>query len=263
MKDDILIDKYLKGLLSKDEEESFLERLNSDVLFKENFELEKELFNVLNEEEWSYAKNLSEEVHDYKRLLDESDIQDLKRTLDKVNSSQKTVSKRANIKLLYYLAAASIVVFMVFQFFFNQKISNQELYKEYASLSDLPSFTTRNITDSTGAKLVRAEKLFDSKNYKEALAIFKPIIETDQSDIFIFLYAGISQTELEKYAEAETTFNILIDSELSNANVGYWYKALLFLKQDRVGDASKILKKIVSKNLFNKDKAEELLEALN
>ena len=47
MEDEILIDNYLKGLLTKNEEKSFLERLDSDTEFKENFKLEEELFNAL------------------------------------------------------------------------------------------------------------------------------------------------------------------------------------------------------------------------
>ncbi len=259
MEDDILIDNYLKGLLSKDEEQSFLDRLQSDIEFNEKFKLEKQLFNALNEDSWSFVEGKNAEFEAYKKDLEGDDLQNLKKTLTQVNSEFNSISNRGYKRLFYYLAAASVIVFLGFQFFFNQSLSNLDLYKEYIGLDDLPSFVSRSndIND-----LIRAQELFESEKYGDALMIFNSQVDLADNTSDLFIYKGISEMELNRYDEAEQTFNALISSELLDAPKGYWYKALLSLKSDRVEEAIDILTKIVTENLFNKSKAEELLKEL-
>ncbi len=261
MEDDILIDNYLKGLLSKNEEQSFLERLESDADFNEKFKLEEQLFNSLNEDSWSFSENKTSEAEVYKMTLEEDDIQSLKKTLSEVNSQfNSESSKTNNRKILYYLAAASIIVLLVFQFFFNQTMSNLELYNNYVGLDDLPSFVSRS---SEGDNLVEAQELFENKAYEDALVIFKSQMDISDSKADVAIYKGLSEIELAMYNDAEQTFNGLINSHLLDAEKGYWYKALLFLKQDRVEDSKQVLNKIISENLYNNNEAEELLKQID
>ena len=261
MEDDILIDNYLKGLLSENEVQSFLERLESDADFNEKFKLEEQLFNSLNEDSWSFSENKTSEAEVYKKTLEENDLQSLKKTLSEVNSQfNSESSKTNNRRILYYLVAASIVVFLGFQFFFNQKMSNQELYNNYVGLDDLPSFVSRSSEDDN---LIEAQELFENKEYRGALVIFKSQMNVADPKADIAVYKGLSEMELAIYNDAEQTFNSLISSDLLDAEKGYWYKALLFLKQDRVEDSKQILNEIISENLYNNNEAEELLKQLD
>ncbi|EDP72164.1 hypothetical protein FBALC1_13722 [Flavobacteriales bacterium ALC-1] len=260
MEDDILIDNYLKGLLPKGEEQSFLERLASDTDFNEKFNLEKQLFDALDENSWSFSELDNSDVKEYKKLLEDDDLQNLKKTLTQVNSEFNSEPQIDNRRLFYYLAAASIIIFLGFQFFFNQNVSNQDLYNDYVALNDLPSFVSRSDDKD---ELAKAQSLFENKKYKEALVVFKSQLNSTESKGSVLIYKGIAQTELGNYNEAEKTFNILINSDLLDAEKGYWYKALLFIKANRVEDAKQILDKIVSNGWFKSDKAEELLKELN
>ena len=257
MEDDILIDNYLKGLLSKNEEKSFLERLKSDDEFKEKFRLEEQLFNALDENSWSFLVSKNTEVNDYKNLLEQDDLQNLKKTLVQTNTEFKVRNIRNDkIKLFYYLAAASIVVFLSFQFFFNKTVSNQELYDEYVALNDLPSFVSRS---DEVTQLSEAQQLFEEKNYNKALEVFNSFKEQDGA---LAIYKGIAQAELGNYNEAEETFNTLINSNLLDAEKGYWYKALILLKADRKLEAIAVLETIISKNLYKHNEAKILLEKI-
>lgn len=260
--DYILIENYLKGLLSENEKESFLKRLDNDNEFNEQFKLEAQLFENLNDSDWSFVEKNTPKVKLYKALLEDDDIQTLKSTIAGVNSDFNNKPNRTNRTFFYYLAAASLLVFLAIQFFFNQNHSNKDLYYEYASLNELPSFVTRNTVDSLGIELVRAEKLFETKNYKAALAVFEPILESTKTDVNLYIYTGMAQTELGDNKNAELTFNRLINSELSNAQVGHWYKALLYLKQDKIKATKVLLHHIVSKSLYNHEKAKALLAQL-
>ena len=144
---------------------------------------------------------------------------------------------------------------------FNRGINNDDLYAEYSDYSNLPSFVSRGEvgTDS----LYNAENLFKENKYKEALDIFQSQINTSTNTGSVYIYTGLSQIELEQYKQAENTFDTLIESNLLDAEKGYWYKALLYLKQDNHEKAISILKVIVSESLFNNKKATELLNKLD
>ncbi|WP_458627589.1 hypothetical protein [Winogradskyella sp. PC D3.3] len=257
MEDDILIDNYLKGFLTENEQKAFLERIAIDAKFKENFELEKQLFNALDENNWSFLVSKNTEVNDYKNLLEQEDLQNLKKTLVQTNTEFKVKnSHNDKVKLFYYLAAASIVVFLGFQFFFNKTVSNQELYYEYVALNDLPSFVSRS---NEVTQLTEAQQLFEEKNYNKALEVFNSFKEQDGA---LAIYKGIAQAELGNYNEAEETFNTLINSNLLDAEKGYWYKALIFLKADRKLETIAVLETIISENLYKNNEAKILLEKI-
>lgn len=260
LEDDILIENYLKGLLTENEETSFLERLISDAEFKEKFKLEEQLFNTLNDESWSFLNEETSEVEAYKKLLQEDDLQNLKKTLSQRKVTTNESSSQGNKKLIYYLVAASVVLFLGFQFFFNSSKSNIELYNEYLALNDLPSFVSRS-NDAT--QLADAQHLFENKKYKEALGVFNTYTNKNEDQATVLLYKGLAETELGQYNVAEETFDKLINSKFIDAEKGYWYKALLFVKANRIEDAKTVLITITSKNLYNNNKAKALLESLN
>lgn len=259
--DDILIDNYLRGLLTEDEIVSFKLKLESSDEFRQNFELEQALWLSQNEADWSFSKYKNDEVKVYRRLLEGSDMQSLKKNLKQINTEFKDESTKSVSNWLYYFAAASIAILICLGVFMNQGVSNQELVNEYLYTSDLPSFVSR--ADSETSNLIQAQEFFENENYQNALDIFIPALETNQNEASIYLYTGIAQMKLKKYIEAESTLNDLINTNLIDAEKGYWYKALLYLEQDKTEDAKAILNGIISKSLFNHLEAKELLNELN
>ncbi len=263
-KDNILIEGYIKGLLSKKEEESFLERLKSDPEFKEKVALEIEFFNALDDNSWNFIKQNSTEADDYKKLLEEEDLQNLKKTLKQVNKELNTkTEKQTKVKRLYYYVAAVASVIIILGLFFNPTISNQDLYINYIYLDDLPSFATRGSVNSYENKLVKGQKFFEHGDYQKSLTIFESVLKEIKTNASLYIYIGIAQTEKGLYKKAENTFDSLIDSKLSDAQMGYWYKALLYVKIDKIDEAKQLLNDIISKSLFNYKKAEQLLEDLD
>lgn len=260
--DFILIENYLKGTLSKDEEDSFLERLDSDAQFEAEFKLEQQAFNTLSEDQWSFIDNSSSEVQEYKEALQDNDIQELKLTIDRLYSNQKQAHKGINKNLYYYIVAASVVVFLGFQFFFSQNVSNQELYNSYIGYDSLPSFVTRGSTNETEHQLVQAQHLFEKGEYEASLAIFKPFLESETNNTLLYIYIGIAQTELGLYQEAKATFDQLKNNESTYDSISYWYTALLYLKQERIDEVKEVLNTIISNSYYNHEKAQDLLNEI-
>nr|WP_321228174.1 hypothetical protein [uncultured Psychroserpens sp.] len=261
MEDDILINNYLQGLLSENEQNSFLERLEFDSNFRDTFKLEEQLFNSLNEDSWSFIEQKNSEVDEYLNLLEEDDLKKLKKTLNRVSEEFKETPKKKTKYRFYYLAAASIALLISLSIFLNQDASNQELVNDYLDTSRLPSFVSRG--EASIDDLIEAQHYFENEDYQRSLDIFTTALETNTTNASIYLYTGISQMRLEKYTAAELTFDKLIQSDLLDAQKGHWYKALLYLKQDKVVESKIMLEKIVANSYYNHSKAKELLEKLN
>lgn len=261
LEDDILIDNYLRGLLDEKAKKDFELRLQSDTPFRENFELEKALWLSQSDHDWSFANQNHAAVTTYKKLLEDENLQDLKKSIQQISSASNTNSSTTRkLSKWYYLAAASIVLCIALSVFLKQDLSHQDLVNEYLQTSDLPSFVSRG--DTNADDLIKAQQLFENKNYQGALDLFTPVLETSKPDASVYVYAGIAQMQLQRYQAAESTFNQLIDADLIDAQKGYWYKALLYLKQDKTDDAKQVLNTIISNSYYNHEKAKDLLNEI-
>jgi len=261
LENDILIDNYLRGLLDENEVIDFELRLQSEVEFRKYFELEQALWLSQNDKYWSFATYKDEEVEVYKKLLMEEDLQNLKKTLKQINSEFKEESTKKVRPKFYYFAAASIVILICLSIFLRQDVSNQDLVNDYLNTSNLPSFVSRG--DKSINDLIEAQRFFENEHYQKALDIFVPVLEIVDTNASIYVYIGIAQMKLEKYTAAESTFDSLIHADLLDAQKGHWYKALLYIKQNKIDEAKIVLNAIISQSLFNHEEATELLTKLD
>lgn len=251
--EDILIEKYLRNQLSKEELTSFNKRFNLDTLFKEKVKLEKQLSQSLNENQWSAIDN-SPLLNEYKEVFKSKEISSLKEQLKEENAIYQNSFKK---KFLTYYLVASILVFFISISFLLQKESSQKLYSTYLNQTELNSFITRGDNKN---ELIEAQTFFENKDYAKALTIFeKAILNKKNVSSNLYLYIGITQLKLDKTEKALSTFNALIHSDLLDAPKGYWFKALLYLKDEDTKKSKEILNEIVEKKLYNYQKAKKLL----
>lgn len=264
MDDTNKIEEYLRGNLSAEEARNLEHRLKTDTEFKRQFEFEKQLFETINEESWSFSDLNSKQINDYKKLLQEEDIQNLKVSLNKITQdSPKQKKTKTKLNYILYLAAASIIIFIVvFQFLKHQNTSQTELYYRYVNYQDLPSFVTRSSSVSSNV-LVEAENHFEQQDYQASIDKFSSALNKENADARIYIYLGLANSELEKYKEAERILDRLINSDLVDSQKGYWYKALMYLKMGEVESAKNELNFIIKNQSFNYRKAQDLLEQLD
>ncbi|MEL7146158.1 MAG: tetratricopeptide repeat protein, partial [Bacteroidota bacterium] len=108
-----------------------------------------------------------------------------------------------------------------------------------------------------------AQSQFEAGKYTEALVTFDQIVKSGGKRTgTIMIYQGMAQMETGQFTTADVTFNTLINSNSIDAQKGYWYKALLFLKQGESDKAAKVLQKISQQKMYKAEEAEELLEQL-
>lgn len=143
LEDDILIERFLRNELSKKEEESFLERMDSDALFQEQVLLEKQLFESLNDDSWSFLEENTDEVKEYETILRSAEAQKIKEAISQVQKEHSTSTKKPQKKKWFmYSAAAAIALFFMINIY-NVKDSNQELFSFYLQETDLLALVNR------------------------------------------------------------------------------------------------------------------------
>lgn len=258
LEDDILIERFLKNELSKEETQSFLDRFNSDIDFKERVILEKQLFDSLDENLWSFVEEKdSDQVKAYEAILKNPETQNIKRAVEEAQEEYNKSQKPSKNWFLYLAAAVVIVLFSTL--IFNTKTkSNQELFASYLQDTNLLSLVDRGQYDSV---FNIAQTSFDNKEYSKVVNTLSGVVDTVKSGN-AYIYLAISQIELKNYVNAEQTLDKLINSDLLDSQKGYWYKGLLYLKSDQIEKSKKELENIIQNSYYNFEKAKELLKEI-
>lgn len=262
LKDDILIEEFLRNELSDEEKDHFLKRIEIDKKFKEEFLIEKQLFESLNNEEWSFVENINvEEIEEYEELFNSEETLKLKNKIRRASFTYKASIKRKKVITLITSIAAVILLFVILNNSFNFSTDFEKIYSENVELEKLPSFVNRG-KEKDNTILIVAENLFKERNYEKSISKFDEVLLKNKDNGSLYIYKAIAHIELNQYQKAENILNKLIESDLIDAEKGYWYKGLLYLKISQLNKAKRILRKIVNNSYYKKEKAKELLKEL-
>lgn len=266
-----LISDFLNGRLSTIQIKEVENRMENDAAFKGQVLIERQLFETLNPDDWSFVKQVSSKKIDaYKTLYNSETTKKFKANLNTINQEYQGTQKTQNSYLtskinwkIYVTAAAVLLVVFSLLFLLPNTKTPQQLYAESLNLSELPSITVRGEIGSKNS-LTKAQNAFESGAYKDALELL-----SSEEHAFkkrrgiLLLYKGISHMELENYDEALKNFNTLSSSNLIDAPKGIWYKALLFLKK---GDTNMVRESlnviILDPNHYKYTEAKKILEQL-
>ena len=258
LEDDIYIERFLNNQLSEDEKNAFLKRMEGDPEFNKKVQIEAQLAASLNDQDWSLIENTdTDEINAYEVAFKEN--QQLKDAISKAHKGYKNSINKKKRHWVFYVAAAIILILIIPNVLGIGKQSNKELYVSYLKDTHIMALVDRNDSHNT---LAEAQALFDKKEYKAVIEILTQVLDsTNNSNVYFYL--AISQMELEAYNEAEHTLNKLIQSDFLDAQAGYWYKSLLYLKSDQVEKSKKELTTIIENSYFKKPAAAALLKELN
>ncbi|WP_456376904.1 tetratricopeptide repeat protein [Lutibacter sp.] len=239
----IIFDKYLAQELTNSELKSFENKLKLDTNFKQEFEIYKALETSLS----SKFKNEAEEIA-------------LRKTLSNlgskyINSKDSSTKKKGTlISMINYkqLMVAASIALLVGLFLFN---NGNPVYSDFSNHNSL-ELVVRGENNDMAAK---AEKAFNSKNYKEALDYL--ILLPNQNDTEVKLYKGISYLELNNYVEADIIFDEISSGNSAFKNTAMWYKALSMLKQKQF-EACKYVLQTIPESADEYKQAKKLLRKL-
>ncbi len=258
------IDAYLRDELSAGDRALFEQSLQNDPELLIEFRIHQELFVQTDETTWineSFAPD-KKDVKEVEAYFKSSDAQKLKDTIARVQANYQKGSNTSFLKnklFIPILAAASIALFVVL-YLVDSNSSTQDLYATYSQWQNLPSLTSR----SDENQLAQGQRLFIQKQYDKSYIIFKNYLNTTNEIVPpVLIYAGLSALELKKYKDAISYFDQLIASDAIDQSKGYWYKALVYLKQNKKNEAIQVLEIILKEEQnYNFDEANVLLKKL-
>ncbi|WP_034228494.1 tetratricopeptide repeat protein [Aquimarina pacifica] len=265
------IDAYIFGRLTGKEKELFEKEIEGNIELKKEVILNKAVKASIANEDWTLLDHdLESDQVKHIASLRRSDVYtkkafDLKNIGDTYFETLDQKPKRSKRLLYIAVTAAAAVLLIFFIGNYSSNPSTEALYAEYNNWDDLPSLTLQG---DTTANLAKGEELFNKGAYQEVIALFTQNIEESQVahkeiNPYVLSYLGASYLESGAYNKALETFNILLKNNTLDSSKGYWYKAMVYLKQGNREKAIEELKLLTNnKQHFNFDVAKRLLRKL-
>lgn len=233
-----LIEKYLQGRLTVEEEQTFHLLKLSDLEFKNEVDFQ---FAV------KQALILEKEEHLKTQLT----------TFEKAFSAES----RTIPVLIKWAAAAVFVIGICLSIFFlyNPKPSADTLFEAYFTPAENIHYPiTRGFSDTL---ITQAFTSYEQGNYEQAILLFQALENTGNYED-LNLYMGSSHLGLGQIHEA---LAVLDPSPYVNSPMEYrfkWYQSLALIKAGDFEKARHILVQIVANKGYQSDNARSLLEKL-
>lgn len=239
--DHILLDAYFNGLLADTEAEQIRQRVATDPLFGEAFNLRQQM------EQWLLREPGREAVAETLRTTGKDFFKQ-----EETKSPLKVSSVNWTRALL---VAASLSLLLAATWYFGS--SAPPRYEQYAQHSPL-AFTERGTQDDLRSA---AEKDFSQQQYTQTLQDLDALLRQNPDDLLAGLYKGICLIELNRTTEARNVLQPIARGASALRSEAQWYIALSYLKDnnpsqckaalldisagaDRYETAQKLLKKL-------------------
>lgn len=220
--DYILFENYLLGDLSKEDNNAFESRLESDSKFKDSFNTYRELSSFLE--------------HKFENEAASTTFQNNLKNISKSYFEKQEIPKK-RFKPWQYAMAATIALLIGITVFNNL---STPVYSDYASYNDI-SLTVRGEQD---ALMHTAENAFNTKDFAKADEAIKSLMVLDKDNAELKFYRAVANIELNNFDMAETMLISLKNGQSAYKNKAIWYLALSNLKQKEYDDCLEILKTI-------------------
>ena len=239
-----IIEEYLQGSLSAEEDAKVVERLQKDRELNDAYEQEKALAETLSPKDVDFLKSL-------------------KQVVDNNNPVQKGINKILIVLILLALTVLTLVFYNYWKDQQLKQINTPEVL--YASnFEPYPMvYTLRNEDYQPLRSFINA---YNSKDYSKALQELSSIEDVSIPSDLRVLYNGIMLIELNQDIEAIELLDDWSNSESENYETILWYKALAYLKIGDIESCKSNLKLLTLKSSTSstlRKKATNLLQSID
>lgn len=245
-------------------EKHFIQKyLDHDLSEKDmkRFEAELEVHPEL-QDDLAFYREIDEALADTEVLSFRDQLTDLRRETERDDGSGK-VPKRLT-KPWHYAATAAIALILAIGLasLLDRPLSNKDLLKKYYKPYEV-ALINRSNNSTLDLMLKNAEILYQNGEFEKAAIYFEKVLEEQPELAGTNLYAGISYYELERYNDAETSLNKVIEH---NDNLyieqAEWYLGLCFLAMDENERARRQFAMIASGNSDKAAEARKLMKKI-
>ena len=245
MDKELLLYNYFSDQLTVEQKILFEELLKTDASFKQQFDFEKDLKQVIRNTEKDVLK-------------------------DKLAGFEKEISSEAPVRSLphtnykKWAMAASILLLVGLSWLGYNNLAGpnyNDLFEE-----NFRSYPNTVFEISRGESVETIERSaftqYELGNYRDALASFEKIPSVDRND-YVDFYIGMSYLNLEQYAKARDFLHKVAESESKLKAEAHWYLAMISLKTKNKEQALQWLEILVNQYDYQKERSQEIIEALN
>jgi tetratricopeptide (TPR) repeat protein len=253
------IDNYLKGELSEMECSNFEKQINENKEFEEIVLIQKKLFEINNFDTKDVKRNVdySEDYNHYKQQLMKKENQKLFAKISEIGRKENQAKYGKKRGYLKYYIAASIAIFFSIIFLLTSNSSLDTYYYDNVNWEELPSFVSK---EQSLSDFTKGETFFKNNEYEKAILTFSTIKSDNELYPYSLMYIGASYDKLNRNDEALHVFDKLLKlPNFEEYSRGYWYKLLIYLKENNRDKAVEIRNIILKNNSnFNYEKAKNL-----
>lgn len=238
------IERYLSGMMSKEEEIWLLGEMQDNPQLTREVELRRRTNKVLS---------------DMTIIELRSKLETIEMTRRAVNPARKVAMKAAK----YAAVIAGAVIISSTIYFPKANVSTEKLYDRHFNTYQTIS-TARSANNAADALFASAMESIRANDYTMAISYLEQIANADMNKIESVFMLGVANMEIKKYNEAEVFFSRVIEQ---NDNLfiedASWYQGLCYMI---TGDKEKALRQFEfiasSKSKYNKE-AKKLVRQLN
>jgi len=260
------IERYLHDEFSDEEKALFLQKMEANLLLKEEVLLQESIHNILSTK-GNTSQNTSfkkEDIEELKNLLKSEKYQEIQSNI-KTNTAHYLASQKSNSrkKNQYRIALAIAVVFVaiIIMMPFLNNTTSQNYYTEYADWNVMPSFVEKGVVEKN---LIDIELSYNSQNYFNTIRLIESLSEKSKTNYpNLSIYLGASYFHQNNYKKALETFNEFSKSNAYDYSKGFWFISLIYLKQNKIKEAKKVLKIIKKNKYYNYKKSIQLLKEID
>ena len=258
------IESYILEQMSEEQQKSFEVKMRKDDDLYEEVMFQKSIYKSLNENDWDTIE-MNSNKDEIKRIRTAYRSEDIEHLRDKIKSSEikyfhNKMTKSQN-HILKYTAAAILIISISLTgiYKWNKSKNIEHYYVEYADWNDLPSLKEKGIDN---LEEIEIEDYYFNKEYDLIINLSSFIEKAQNTNLLVYLGASYFHTGNEN--EALRIFNLISELPVLDNSKGYWYKLLVYLKQEDIEKAKKTLIIIISdKNNYNYHRGLKLFEKLN
>jgi tetratricopeptide (TPR) repeat protein len=242
-----IIEQYLEGSLTREEQVWVEEKIAIDHDFKELITLHSEVNESIGDQKFA----------EFQRALQKASIAHL----NEENQSDLSI-KPAKNKRMFFLKIAAVFILvacsgMVIKFLLFQPDHLERLYNQNYQAYQ-PDVISRS-AESTYKELEKAIINYSNKNYDVAYASLNTIINADPRNYTAWFYKGLTCLEQNRAGEAVLSLEA-IPSEWDSLFREHrdWYLALAYLKNNQTKEAAILFRKISEQGEYYADKAQKI-----
>lgn len=236
------IEAYIQGDLTEQETREFEHTLDQNQELADEYQLRKDIEDALMDDDLMELKSQVQDMMNEKEK-DPHPLVWFKRKAVKGALVGALVLSLSSLG--YYAAQVSTIP------------TKEEIFHKYYQPYSV-TITDRSGSDEINTLLTSAMERYKEREYNQALQLFQKVL-TKREDVAASLYSGISFMEVQKYKQANESFeDVVEDKDNLYLDQARWYMSMCHIRLGNIENARNMLLTLAEESEYYRDKARKV-----